>query len=238
MTQARDKTFRITAHFTDVSSQRRTTGDQPQEVEWPTGGRRSADGGSIVQKELNETVVRSREEIEERLETEDRRQLGDISDEVYLHRDTPTPKFHLRVPWSPACVHVLFLSFLRRKGQPLASRQGSSHDVSTMILRGIQIRSSFLTSFLSRSGNIFGFRIDPIHTRTCIIWPRPTCATWHAVQLGCTFLFVLLNLRMTTSFKVCRRNFLLGRRREMLFNVIIDFTVKKQRGEKKSMQYD
>ena len=98
MTQARDKTFRITAHFTDVSSQRRTTGDQPQEVEWPTGGRRSADGGSIVQKELNETVVRSREEIEERLETEDRRQLGDISDEVYLHRDTPTPKFHLRVP--------------------------------------------------------------------------------------------------------------------------------------------
>jgi len=38
-----------------------------------------------VQKELNETVVRSREEIEERLETEDRQQLGDISDEVYMH---------------------------------------------------------------------------------------------------------------------------------------------------------
>lgn len=36
-----------------------------------------------MQKELNETVVRSREEIEERLETEDRQQLGDISDEVY-----------------------------------------------------------------------------------------------------------------------------------------------------------
>ncbi|KAF3424569.1 hypothetical protein E2986_10182 [Frieseomelitta varia] len=66
-----------------TTQERRTTGDQPQEVEWPTGGRRSADGGSIVQKELNETVVRSREEIEERLETEDRRQLGDISDEAY-----------------------------------------------------------------------------------------------------------------------------------------------------------
>lgn len=78
------------------SFQRRTTGDQPQEVEWPTGGRSSADG-SVVQKELNETVVRSREEIEERLETEDRQQLGDISDEVYP-RDTPTPEFHLRVP--------------------------------------------------------------------------------------------------------------------------------------------
>lgn len=79
-------------------SQRRTTGDQPQEIEWATGGRSSVDGASIVQKELNETIVRSREEIEERLETEDRQQLGDISDEVYP-RDTPTPKFHLRVPW-------------------------------------------------------------------------------------------------------------------------------------------
>lgn len=58
--------------------QRRTTGDEPQEVEWPAGGK----GGGIVQKELNETVVRSREEIDERLETEDRQQLGDISDEV------------------------------------------------------------------------------------------------------------------------------------------------------------
>lgn len=66
-----------------TTQERRTTGDQPQEVEWPTGGRSSADGGSIVQKELNETVVRSREEIEERLETEDRQQLGDISDEAY-----------------------------------------------------------------------------------------------------------------------------------------------------------
>lgn len=59
-----------------------------------------------MQKELNETVVRSREEIEERLETEDRQQLGDITDEVRIHtyiyiyatRDTPTPEFHLRVP--------------------------------------------------------------------------------------------------------------------------------------------
>ena len=67
-----------------TTQERRTTGDQPQEVEWkkPTGGRSSADG-SVVQKELNETVVRSREEIEERLETEDRQQLGDITDEAY-----------------------------------------------------------------------------------------------------------------------------------------------------------
>ncbi|XP_051163999.1 putative uncharacterized protein DDB_G0277255 isoform X2 [Leptopilina boulardi] len=63
-----------------TTKERRTTGDEPQEVEWPTGGK----GEGIVQKELNETVVRSREEIEERLETEDRQQLGDISDEAYL----------------------------------------------------------------------------------------------------------------------------------------------------------
>lgn len=51
----------------------------------------TGNGGNVVQKELNETVMRSREEIEERLETEDRQQLGDISDEVYMHpRDTPT----------------------------------------------------------------------------------------------------------------------------------------------------
>ncbi|XP_014610459.1 PREDICTED: uncharacterized protein LOC106790221 [Polistes canadensis] len=63
------------------NDKRRTTGDQPQEVEWPVTGKETTDG--IVQKELNETVVRSREEIEERLETEDRQQLGDISDEAY-----------------------------------------------------------------------------------------------------------------------------------------------------------
>ncbi|EGI63502.1 hypothetical protein G5I_08232 [Acromyrmex echinatior] len=64
---------------------RRTTGDQPQEVDWrpAAGGTVTGNGGNIVQKELNETVVRSREEIEERLETEDRQQLGDISDEAY-----------------------------------------------------------------------------------------------------------------------------------------------------------
>lgn len=77
-----------------TTQERRTTGDQPQEVEWPPNGMMvPADGGpvrpgSVVQKELNETVVRSREEIEERLETEDRQQLGDISDEVR----TPTPQ--------------------------------------------------------------------------------------------------------------------------------------------------
>ncbi|XP_046834749.1 uncharacterized protein LOC124431199 isoform X1 [Vespa crabro] len=64
-----------------TTEERRTTGDQPQEVEWPVTGKGTTDG--IVQKELNETVVRSREEIEERLETEDRQQLGDITDEAY-----------------------------------------------------------------------------------------------------------------------------------------------------------
>ncbi|XP_015605368.1 uncharacterized protein LOC107272590 [Cephus cinctus] len=62
-----------------TTQERRTTGDDPKEVEWPTGS-----GDGVVQKESNETVVRSREEVEERLETEDRQQLGDISDEVYL----------------------------------------------------------------------------------------------------------------------------------------------------------
>ncbi|XP_032678168.1 serine/arginine repetitive matrix protein 1 isoform X3 [Odontomachus brunneus] len=67
-----------------TTQERRTTGDQPQEVDWPAaGGVVTGNGGNIVQKELNETVVRSREEIEERLETEDRQQLGDISDEAY-----------------------------------------------------------------------------------------------------------------------------------------------------------
>jgi len=61
----------------------------------------TGNGGNIVQKELNETVVRSREEIEERLETEDRQQLGDISDEVYMQyapATHPPSEFHLRVP--------------------------------------------------------------------------------------------------------------------------------------------
>lgn len=88
------------------------------------------DGASIVQKELNETIVRSREEIEERLETEDRQQLGDISDEVYP-RDTPTSKFHLRVPWICTrtvcvCVYARALSCRRPPPPPssLAPRKG------------------------------------------------------------------------------------------------------------------
>lgn len=91
------------------------------------------DGASIVQKELNETIVRSREEIEERLETEDRQQLGDISDEVYP-RDTPTSKFHLRVPWICTrtvcvCVCVCARTFLPPPASPpphssLAPRKG------------------------------------------------------------------------------------------------------------------
>ncbi|KAG7207424.1 hypothetical protein KM043_009071 [Ampulex compressa] len=66
-----------------TTQERRRTGDQPQEVEWPGERKGTVDEGSVVQKELNETVVRSREEIEETLETEDRQQLGDISDEAY-----------------------------------------------------------------------------------------------------------------------------------------------------------
>lgn len=100
------------------------------------------DGASIVQKELNETIVRSREEIEERLETEDRQQLGDISDEVYP-RDTPTSKFHLRVPWIYTrtvcvCMRAHFLAAARlppllpraakrSAKRLLSSSQGSSH---------------------------------------------------------------------------------------------------------------
>lgn len=112
------------------------------------------DGASIVQKELNETIVRSREEIEERLETEDRQQLGDISDEVYP-RDTPTSKFHLRVPWICTrtvcvCVCVCARTFLPPPASPpllpraakrsakrlLSSSQGSSHATleSTIVL--------------------------------------------------------------------------------------------------------
>ncbi|XP_074102907.1 chascon isoform X2 [Cotesia typhae] len=42
-----------------------------------------AGGGSIIQKELNETIVKSREEVEELVETEKRQHLGDITDEAY-----------------------------------------------------------------------------------------------------------------------------------------------------------
>ncbi|XP_020709665.2 uncharacterized protein LOC105688820 isoform X2 [Athalia rosae] len=63
-----------------TTHERKTAGDEPKEIEWSE----DRDKDSILQKELNETIVKSREEIEERLETEDRQQLGDISDEVYL----------------------------------------------------------------------------------------------------------------------------------------------------------
>ncbi|XP_016837243.1 serine/arginine repetitive matrix protein 2 isoform X2 [Nasonia vitripennis] len=63
-----------------TTQERRTTGDEPQKLDWPA----DAKPGAVVQKELNETIVKSREEIEELLETEDRQQLGDITDEAYL----------------------------------------------------------------------------------------------------------------------------------------------------------
>uniref|UniRef100_A0A0C9Q0W2 Uncharacterized protein n=1 Tax=Fopius arisanus TaxID=64838 RepID=A0A0C9Q0W2_9HYME len=61
-----------------TTQERKTNGDEPNEVEWT-----SPSAGPVVQKELNETIVRSREETEELLETEDRRQFGDITDEAY-----------------------------------------------------------------------------------------------------------------------------------------------------------
>jgi len=72
-----------------------------------------------VQKELNETVIRSREEIEERLETEDRQQLGDISDEVYIATH-PHPKFHLRVPQAIQAARA-FSFPATRKGRAVCS---------------------------------------------------------------------------------------------------------------------
>ncbi|PBC32743.1 hypothetical protein APICC_09278 [Apis cerana cerana] len=86
-----------------TTQERRTTGDQPQEIEWATGGRSSVDGASIVQKELNETIVRSREEIEERLETEDRQQLGDISDEAYQKAVRSNHRGDLRAALAESC---------------------------------------------------------------------------------------------------------------------------------------
>ncbi|XP_034940858.1 transcription initiation factor TFIID subunit 1 [Chelonus insularis] len=71
----------------DVEQQEHTTqekrtnggGDDDQlNIEW-----KQKNGEQFVQKELNETVVKSREEVEEFLETEDRRQFGDITDEAY-----------------------------------------------------------------------------------------------------------------------------------------------------------
>ncbi|XP_063974929.1 serine/arginine repetitive matrix protein 2 isoform X1 [Diachasmimorpha longicaudata] len=63
-----------------TTQERKTNGDEPKKLDWeaPTTA-----AGPVVQKELNETIVRSREETEELLETEDRRQFGDITDEAY-----------------------------------------------------------------------------------------------------------------------------------------------------------
>jgi len=44
--------------------------------------------GGLV-KEVKERVVKSREETEERLETEDVQHIGDISDEVSFHFFSP-----------------------------------------------------------------------------------------------------------------------------------------------------
>ncbi|KYN07628.1 hypothetical protein ALC62_01448, partial [Cyphomyrmex costatus] len=90
--EEREDIDRTSSRATRPPSSRRTTGDQPQEVDWrpAAGGTVTGNGGNVVQKELNETVVRSREEIEERLETEDRQQLGDISDEDGVKRRTET----------------------------------------------------------------------------------------------------------------------------------------------------
>ncbi|CAB0038128.1 unnamed protein product [Trichogramma brassicae] len=64
-----------------TTQERRTTGDEPLKVDWPSNVKTV---GPVVQKELEETVVKSREEVEERVETEDRQHMGDISDEAYL----------------------------------------------------------------------------------------------------------------------------------------------------------
>ncbi|XP_015116780.1 muscle M-line assembly protein unc-89 isoform X2 [Diachasma alloeum] len=63
-----------------TTQERKTNGDEPKKLEWETP---VSAVGPVVQKELNETIVRSREETEELLETEDRRQFGDITDEAY-----------------------------------------------------------------------------------------------------------------------------------------------------------
>lgn len=113
----------------------------------------------MVQKELNETVVRSREEIEERLETEDRQQLGDITDEVYP-RDTPTPEFHLRVP---RCTPLfLFLGAAKRheKVKP-PFVHGSSHVQRWERARGTNTVFLF-GRFPFLAGRNFAFRSNPL----------------------------------------------------------------------------
>lgn len=66
-----------TYFFPFVYLQHRTTGDDPPGEEWI-----AAPGRAGIVKEVKERTVKSREETEERLETEDVQHLGDISDEV------------------------------------------------------------------------------------------------------------------------------------------------------------
>lgn len=132
------------------------------------------DGASIVQKELNETIVRSREEIEERLETEDRQQLGDISDEVYP-RDTSTSKFHLRVPWICTrtvcvCVYARALSCRRPPPPPssLAPRKGRLKGFS----RVPKVHPTLLSSPLSFS-LCFSLSLSLSLLESCASFPFP-----------------------------------------------------------------
>lgn len=173
------------------------------------------DGASIVQKELNETIVRSREEIEERLETEDRQQLGDISDEVYP-RDTPTSKFHLRVPWICTrtvcvCVYARALSCRRPPPPPPPSRrekvgQKASLEFPRFIPRYSRVHyrslSVSLCLFLCLSWKAalpFLFPGRAAKISSCFR-PRPTLD-----DLCLPFVASVKNLRTTTvSFKVCR----------------------------------
>lgn len=150
------------------------------------------DGASIVQKELNETIVRSREEIEERLETEDRQQLGDISDEVYP-RDTPTSKFHLRVPWICTrtvcvCVCVCARTFLPPPASPpllpraakrsakrlLSSSQGSSHaTLESTTYRSLSVSLCLFLCFSWKAALPFLFPGRAAKISSCFR-PRPT----------------------------------------------------------------
>lgn len=175
------------------------------------------DGASIVQKELNETIVRSREEIEERLETEDRQQLGDISDEVYP-RDTPTSKFHLRVPWictRTVCVCVCARTFLPPPASPppllpraakrsakrlLSSSQGSSHaTLESTTYRSLSVSLCLFLCFSWKAALPFLFPGRAAKISSCFR-PRLTLD-----DLCLPFVASVKNLRTTTvSFKVCR----------------------------------
>lgn len=110
----------------------------------------TGNGGNIVQKELNETVVRSREEIEERLETEDRQQLGDISDEVYMH---PRHTHHLNSTCACrgeyGCMRILLPGVARREKVALFVPQrlrDSSRLIARASRRVLARRDSFGTA--------------------------------------------------------------------------------------------